>query len=192
MTMKILSKIILFTAIFVSLLLNVAIIPAYAIEDPLARPNNKYGIHILFPSELQEAATLLNSNGGDWGYVTIPIQSGDRDLNKWQQFFDDCKRLHLIPLVRLATEGDYLNTAVWRRPTPADVLDFANFLNSLTWPTKNRYIIVFNEVNRGDEWGGAADPADYAQILSYAVTIFKSKSEDFFMIASSMDNSSPN
>ena len=190
--MKFLSKILIFTAIFFVLLAYTPATPAHAIEDPLARSNNKFGIHILFPSELQDAARLLNSSGGDWGYVTIPIQSGDRDLNKWQQFFDDCTRLHLIPILRLATEGDYFNTAVWRRPTPADVLDFANFLDSLDWPTKNRYVIIFNEVNRGDEWGGAADPADYAQILSYAVTIFKSKSDDFFIIASGMDNGAPN
>lgn len=190
--MKFLSKILIFTAIFSVLLAYTPATPAHATEDPLARSNNKFGIHILFPSELQDAARLLNSNGGDWGYVTIPIQAGDRDLNKWQQFFDDCTRLHLIPILRLATEGDYFNTAVWRRPTPADVLDFANFLDSLDWPTKNRYVIIFNEVNRGDEWGGAADPAGYAQILSYAVTIFKSKSDDFFIIASGMDNGAPN
>jgi hypothetical protein len=190
--MKHLSKTILFTAILATLVFTSFPKTTYAIEDPLSRPNNKFGIHILFPSELQDAANLLNTSGGDWGYVTIPIQAGDRDLDKWQNFFDDCQRLHLIPIVRLATEGDYFNTAVWRRPTPADVLDFANFLNSLNWPTKNRYIIVFNEVNRGDEWGGATDPAGYAQILSYAVTVFKSKSTDFFVIAAGMDNGAPN
>jgi hypothetical protein len=189
--MKVLSKLTLFVAIFAFFLLGLSAASAYAIEDPLARPNNKFGIHILFPSELADAAHLLNTSGGDWGYVTIPIQAGDRDLDKWQHFFDDCRKLHLIPIVRLATEGDYFNTAVWRRPTPADMMDFANFLNSLNWPTKNRYVIVFNEVNRGDEWGGATDPADYAQILSYAVTIFKSKSQDFFMIAAGMDNGAP-
>lgn len=164
---------------------------SFAIENPLERPNNKQGIHILFPSELQDAATLVNSNGGDWGYVLIPIQSGDKDREKWQSFFDEAKKHHLIPLVRLATEGDYINTAVWRKPTPADVMDFANFLHSLTWPTKNRYIIAFNEVNRGDEWGGAANPAEYAEILSYTVTLFKSKSDDFFIISSGMDNGAP-
>src|ERR1035437_4042885 len=96
--------------------------PSFAIEDPLSLPNNKMGIHILFTSEINLAASLINSNGGDWGYVTIPIQAGDRDLNKWQQFMNDAKRLHVIPIVRLATEGDYFDTKVWRKPNENDIL----------------------------------------------------------------------
>ncbi len=160
--------------------------------DPTSLPNNKVGIHILFPSELSQAATLVNSNGGDFGYVTIPIQSGDKDILKWQKFMDDAKSLHIIPIIRLATEGDYFNTKVWRKPTFADVLDFSNFLDSINWPTKNRYIVVYNEVNRGDEWGGTPNANEYAQILSYAVAVFKSKNPDFFLISAGMDNASAN
>lgn len=165
--------------------------PVSAAENPLSVANNKIGIHILTDSELQEAAKLVNNNGGNWGYVLIPIQSGDRDLIKWQRFMNACKRYHIIPIVRLATEGDYFNTTVWRKPNDNDVVDFANFLDSLDWPTKNRYIIVFNEVNRADEWGGQADPADYAQLLSFAVSVFKSKNADFFMINAGLDNAAP-
>lgn len=164
--------------------------PVLAITDPLSVPNNKFGIHILFPSELLDAVSLVNSNGGDFGYVTIPIQAGDKDLEKWQVFMDTAKQYHMIPIIRLATEGDYFNTKVWRKPQEADILDFANFLNSLEWPTKNRYVIVFNEVNRSDEWGGKSNPSEYAQLLSYAVSVFKSKSDDFFMITAGMDNAS--
>lgn len=164
---------------------------AYAQEaSSSAALNNKFGVHILFPDEISEAAVLVNSNGGDWGHATIPIQIGDKNLDKWQKFMDDAKKLHIIPIMRLATEGDYFNTQVWRKPNFNDVLDFANFLNSLYWPTKNRYIIVFNEVNRGNEWGGVPNPSEYADILSYAVTIFKSKSRDFFLISSGFDNAS--
>ena len=166
-------------------------VSAFAIEDPLTLPNNKVGIHILFPSELESAAKLVNANGGDWGYVIIPIQAGDKDLKKWQGFMDEAKQLHVIPIIRLASEGDYFNTTVWRKPDMNDVLDFANFLNSLDWPVKNKYVVVFNEVNRGDEWGGVPDAADYAQILSYAVTIFKAKDPDFFIISAGMDNAAP-
>lgn len=165
-----------------------SVFPALAVENPLGVANNRFGIHILFPSELDKAAALVNSNHGDWGYIVIPIQSGDKDLEKWQDFMNNCYKLHLIPIIRLATEGDYFNTKVWRKPTDADVLDFANFLNSLTWPTKNRYIIVYNEVNRGDEWGGTPDPAAYANILSYAVSVFKTRSNNFFILSAGMDN----
>jgi hypothetical protein len=165
---------------------------ANAVENPLNVPNNKIGIHILFPHELEDAAKLVNSNGGDYGYVTVVIQSGDKDIEKWQKFMDDARRLHLIPIVRVATEGDPFNTSVWRKPNDNDIVDFANFLHSLNWPYKNRYIIFFNEVNRSDEWGGSVNPVEYAEILNYAVTVFKSKSPDYFIISAGLDNAAPN
>lgn len=165
----------------------------YAVEDPLSRPNNFMGIHILFPSELDQAKDLVNSNGGEWGYVTIPIQIGDRDLNKWQAFMDEAKNLHVIPIIRLATQPNPHNTAVWRKPNPSDILDFANFLSSLSWPTKNKYVVLFNEVNRFDEWGGEyPDPSGYADLVSYASQVFKKTDPDFYLILAGMDASAPN
>lgn len=165
---------------------------SFAFENPLSVPNNKFGIHILFPSEIGEAAKLVNSSGGDWGYVVIPIQSKDKDLDKWQKFMDEAKEFHVIPIIRLATEGDYFNTSVWAKPTFEDVLDFANFLTSLDWPTKNKYVVIFNEPNRSDEWVGQTNPGEYAQILNYAVEVFKSRSEDYFIISAGLDNAASN
>lgn len=181
----------IFFCIFILYLLFIPV-NTYALENPRSVPNNKFGIHILFPSELDEAARLVNSSGGDWGYVTIPIQAGDRDRIKWQHFMDDARRLRLIPIVRLATEGDYFNTTVWRKPTFADVLDFANFLGDLSWPTKNKYIVVFNEVNRDDEWGGETNAKEYTEILVYALGVFKAKDNDFFIISAGLDNGAGN
>lgn len=179
---------------FLLFILSLNFLPtaAFAIEDPRLLPNNKFGVHILFPEEIEEAAKLVNSNGGDWGYVTIPIQAGDRNLAKWQKFMDDAKTLHIIPIVRLATEGDYFRNAAWRKPDFADVLDFVNFLDSLDWPTLNRYVVVFNEPNRADEWGGAHNAYEYASILDYATDVFKSKNQDFFIISAGLDNASAN
>lgn len=160
----------------------------FAAENPLGVPNNKFGIHILFPEELDQAARLVNSNGGDWGYVTIPIQASDKNLGKWQAFMDKARALHIIPIIRLATVPYYFNTSVWQKPTFEDVLDFANFLNSLNWPTQNRYIVVYNEPNRNDEWNGKSDPFEYAEILNYAVDIFKQLDPDFFIISAGLDN----
>lgn len=183
----------LFFLVVLSIFANLFYPPlSFAIENPLNTPNNKIGIHILFPSELEKAAALVNSSGGDWGYVTIPIQATDRDLVKWQLFMNQAKKLHLIPIIRLATSGDYFKQAVWRKPTDADIMDFANFLGSLSWPVKNRYVVIFNEVNRGDEWGGIVNPAEYASLLSYAVTVFKTVSPDFFLISAGLDNAAPN
>lgn len=163
----------------------------YAIYDPASVSNNRFGVHILFPDEIFEAQRLINSKG-DWGYVTIPIQSSDKNITKWQKFMDDAKNLHVIPLIRLSTTGDYFNTKVWERPKLTDIVDFANFLDSLDWPTKNRYVVVYNEVNRGDEWGGSPNPFEYAQILDFAVDTFKSKNPDFFVISAGLDNAAPN
>jgi len=182
-------KILLILFLFIT---SLSLVPAsYAVSDPLAVPNNKIGIHILFNTELGNAAKLVNSNGGDWGYVTIPIQTGDKDIVKWQQFMDQCASLHLIPIIRLATDGDYFNTQVWNTPTYDDIIDFANFLNSLNWPTKNRYVIIYNEVNRGNEWGGSVNPAAYASLLEYAVKEFKFVNPDFFVISAGLDNAAP-
>lgn len=174
-------------------ILTLSTVGVGAAFDPLSHPNNMFGIHILFPEELERAATLVNTSSGQWGYVTIPIQVGDKNIEKWQDFMIKAYKYKLIPILRLATEADYHGTGVWRKPKEADILDFANFLNSIYWPVRNRYVILFNEVNRSDEWGGEApNPADYASLLSYAVDIFKSKSPDFFIISSGLDNAAPN
>ncbi len=161
----------------------------YAKVDPLNRPNNKYGIHLLFPEEIFEASKLVNSSGGDWGYVTIPIQSTDKNLIKWQKFMDDAKKLHLIPLVRLMT---YPITDYWPKPDLYDSVDFANFLDSLIWPVKNRYIILYNEPNRAQEWGGEVRPDEYALFCQKTIEIFKARSQDFFMLNGGLDVSVPN
>ncbi len=184
------NKIIAF--LFVGLLFFCSFGKAHAIYDPLSVKNNIFGIHILFPSELSEAAYLVNSNGGDWGYVTIPMEASDKDLTKWQEFMDNCKKYHLIPIIRIATTDDYFSKTSWSKPTDYDVLDFANFLNSLNWPTKNRYVVIFNEPNRGDEWGGTPDASEYAQILNYAVDVFKRENQDFFIISAGLDNAAAN
>ena len=77
--------------------LLIFVCPADAVYDLQGRTNNIFGIHILYTYELPKAAELVNSSGGDWGYVTIPMQAGDRDLEKWQKFMDETKAYHIIP-----------------------------------------------------------------------------------------------
>ena len=170
-------------------LLLTSIKPAQALYDPRTLPNNKAGVHILYPSEIDSAALLINSNGGDWGYVTIPIQPTDRNKNTWQTFMQKAKELHLIPIIRITTipQG-----GTWATAHDTDLVDFANFLGELDWPIENRYIVLFNEVNRSAEWGGTVDPAKYAKIVKNAYSIFKERSGDFFMLGPSLDSSLPN
>jgi len=163
--------------------------PIAALYDPRTVPNNKVGIHVLSPDEIDTAATLVNSHGGDWGYITVPIQPTDRDLPKWQKFMEKCSSLHLIPLIRITTipQG-----GTWEKGQDTDLVDFANFLDELSWPVENRYIILFNEVNRDAEWGGTVNPAKYAEIVKNARTIFKERSADFFLLGPALDDALPN
>jgi hypothetical protein len=160
-----------------------------AIYDPLSVPNNKFGIHILEPTEIEKAAKFSNSSGGEWGYVTIPIRANDRDLEKWTKFMNQCRKLEIIPILRIAgfPDGDK-----WSAPNEFDLLAFANFLDQLPWPIKNRYVVVYNEPNHAGEWGGFVDPAEYARILDRAVDLFRQVNGDFFMISAGLDASQAN
>ncbi len=160
----------------------------HAIYPPLSVPNNRVGVHILDPNEIFSAAKLVNSSGGDWGYVTLPIRSDDRDIAKWTEFFQNCRKLHIIPIIRLTTYVDRTN---WESPTVYDLVDFANFLDQMPWPTNNRYIIVFNEPNHANEWGGQINPAEYAKLLVNAKSIFSARSPDFFILSAGLDMSVP-
>jgi uncharacterized membrane protein (UPF0127 family) len=146
------------------------------------------GVHILSPDEIDAAKSLANSSGGDWGYVTVPIQPVDRDLEKWQKFMHEAREKHLIPIIRITTIP---TGGTWDAGADTDLVDFANFLNALDWPVENRYIILFNEVNQSREWGGIVDPVKYTQIVKNARTIFKERSEHFFLLGPALDDALP-
>lgn len=152
--------------------------------------NNKFGIHIISPveGEIKNAAALVNSSGGDWGYVTVVIQRNDRDLGKWQNFFNLLRRYHLIPIVRIATEpvADY-----WKKPDGEDAKDWAEFLDGLVWPVKFRYVVIYNEPNHSREWENTADPANYARVLASQIDELNNKSEDFFVLNGGFDQAAP-
>lgn len=160
-----------------------------AVVDPREVANNKLGVHVLDPAEIEAASKMVNNDGkAAYGYITVPIQAWDRDRVKWGEFMSKAAELRVIPIIRVATyaEGDR-----WAEPNNYDLVDFANFLNDLKWPTKNRYIIIFNEVNRADEYGGLVSPERYADILVNAIKIFKERNEDFFVMPAGLDNAAP-
>ena len=163
---------------------------AKAVVDPLSSPNNKFGIHIIqaTPDEASPAAKLVNSSEGDWGYITILIEGKDKKKDKWQEFFNDLRRRHLIPLVRLATIPEQ---AFWKRPDEGEAQVWADFLDSLNWPTKNRYVIIYNEPNHAKEWGNYVDAKAYAKVLDQTITALKSKNQDFFVLNAGLDASAP-
>lgn len=162
---------------------NILTLPVFAVA------NNNVGIHITQIEDLEKAAELVNSSSGDWGYVTIVIQETDQDFEKWQKFFDTSREKHLIPLVRIAT---HLNGDIWEKPSLASIDQWANFLNSLNWPVKTQYVIVFNEPNHAKEWGGKIDPGEYATVLDRALTVFRQKNPDFLVLNAGLDQVAPN
>lgn len=159
-----------------------------AIYDPSSVPNNHFGIHILEPAEVGKAAELVNSSGGDWGYVTIPIRANDRDLVKWTKFMNDCSKLHLVPILRLAS---YPVGEHWMAPNESDLIHFVNFMDDMPWPVKNRYVVIYNEPNHKNEWGGFVYPEEYSRVLARAVDIFHKHNRDYFIISAGMDSSAP-
>lgn len=159
--------------------------PALAVSDPRQFPNNKVGINSLSPdSEIEEASSLVNS-GGDWGWIVIIIKKDERNVDRWQAVLNQAAKQHLIPIIRLATTFD--PKGYWQKPTDEDAKDWADFLNKLYFPTKNRYIQAYNEVNRAAEWGGTVDPANYAKELNKTIDSLKAKSGDFFVLNAPLD-----
>lgn len=150
----------------------------------LASPNNKVGVHITQFEDLVKASELVNSAGGDWGYVTLVIQETDRVEDKWQKFFNACREKHLIPLVRIAT---HLKGDIWEKPSEESLGEWADFLDKLNWPVKDRHVIIFNEPNHNKEWGNQASPEEYGRILDTALSLFKEKNPDFKILNAGLD-----
>ena len=155
-----------------------------------AQENNKVGISLLQPSseDFIGASELINSHGGDWGYVTLVIQENDRDVTKWQEIFGQLREKHLIPIIRLATspQGE-----VWRVPEEKDAPEWVDFLNKLNWVVKKRYVVLFNEPNHASEWGGEVDPESYGKVaLAFAKKI-KDSNKDYIVMLAGLDGESP-
>lgn len=175
------------TLLFLFLLLSST--RALALYNPLSVPNNKFGINIIDENDLEDAARLVNSSGGSWGYVNLVITENERDKDRWQKVFDRMRTLNLIPIVRIAT---HFKNNYWSRPKMEDAEDWANFLNSLNWVIENRYVILFNEPNHAKEWGDQVNPDEYAKILVHFAKVLKEKNENFFILPAGLDASAPN
>lgn len=174
---------------------------------------SKLGVHILSIHELNDAKKLLspkdiilgvstdfesgletNIDYQNWNYVTIPLTLDDvtskKDL-EWQLFFDNAKRLKVIPIVRLATEYSPENNS-WLVPNKKQIINQINFLSKLNWPTEERYIIAYNEVNHAAEWGGRVDPEGYSNVLKFVSLWARTEEKNFIVLPAAMDLAAPN
>lgn len=105
-------------------------------------------------------------------YVTQLVRSSNLDVEQWQYFMGLCEEFELKPILRLATTFN-LENDWWEAPTPDPnggyaslAQQYAAFIAALDWPDgAPHYVIIGNEPNHGDEWGGRPDPAAYARFL---------------------------
>lgn len=163
--------------------------PVSAITDPTSTTNNKFGIHVLNLDDLEPASKLVNSSGGQWGYVTLVIRQNDQNHDKWQQIFDKCRELKLIPIIRLAT---YPKEDYWVKPELSQIQSWVNFLDSLNWVIQNRYLVLFNEPNHAKEWGNDINPQEYTRVSKAFIKSLKASSSDYFILPAGFDTAAPN
>lgn len=166
-------------------------IPQYifATYDPRSVENNRFGIHIVDPNDLDGVTELINSNNSQWGYIKVVIPETDRNAGKWDSVFREFRRRKLIPIVRIATQakGPY-----WEKPTDESLKDWPTFFNALSWPTQNRYIVLFNEPNHAKEWGGELNPEEFGLKTIQLAKILKEASPDYFILPAGLDVSATN
>jgi hypothetical protein len=163
------------------------------VQATLAFESSKLGIHILSVDEIEHAKELvsLNDQEDQWNYVTIPLVLADlQNKKEWQNFFDTCQRLKIIPLVRLATTYNS-QLDMWEIPTRRNLVDQISFLSSLRWPTNQKYIIIFNEVNHAKEWGGEINPYEYARVLRFVANWAHTEQKNYVVLPAGLDLAAP-
>ncbi|MFQ5452207.1 MAG: hypothetical protein ACE5DQ_01460, partial [Candidatus Paceibacterota bacterium] len=155
--------------------------------------NNAFGIHLsaLSVQELSYASTLVNSNGGKWGYVTVAVNKKQCEDKTLQDFFNEARKKKLIPILRLTSEFDRQN-GYYKKALPGrQAKEWADCLNGLNWPTREMHVVLFNEVNHGAEFGGSCNGAEYARLADNYLDIFHAESEKFVVMLSALDLYAP-
>ncbi|MCB9813720.1 MAG: hypothetical protein H6772_04935 [Pseudomonadales bacterium] len=188
----------------------ICIMLLHSVSEVSAFEFSKLGVHILNVSELKDAKDLVipistdilgvNSQEilptvyEDWNYVTVPITFDDIEDHKeldWQLFFDNAKTMKVIPIVRLTTKYS-LEDKAWVVPNKKQIITQLDFLSKLNWPTEQRNIIVFNEVNHAAEWGGKVNPQEYTQILKFVSNWAHTEGKNYVVLPAAMDLAVPN
>ncbi|TXI31248.1 MAG: hypothetical protein E6Q58_05380 [Niabella sp.] len=149
------------------------------IQKNIGYQNNKFGLYVYaeVSDYIDKADELANSNGGEWGYVLIPYNVKDRNLDRWSHVFELLYEKKLIPIIQLwdldiDDEEEELK----------QIKGSAKFLNSLKWPITKKYISAYNEVNDAKFWKGKIDPEGYATVLNTTIEEFKKLDKDFFIM----------
>ncbi len=175
------------------LVLSVAIVPPNRIDSHVPAvvaplPPNRLGLHLLLSEgrtpwlwpHWRDHVSIAADAIGEGGYVLQLLSDGNRDRIRWQMFLSSAGRNRLRPIIRIATRYDH-KQGFWRIPR-ADrnrmsylrvAAEYRDFLESLRWPPGERVVIVGNEPNRGDEWGGRPNPRAYVRYLRDVSTVLR-------------------
>lgn len=137
--------------------------------------NNKFGVHAFAnTADLELAAQLINTHGGDWGWVTLSLDLNENSRDRWNNLFKKMAELRLIPILQISNNGLI--------PNPDEMDKLVRFLSELNWSTKIRVVTAFSEVNASEYWGGKIDPEGYATMLNRLIDQLKQRSEEFFVL----------
>jgi hypothetical protein len=143
------------------------------------------GIHILAPGELERANQLLAHGDDKDKFVTVPLTLADLAKPKdWQRFFDEAQSLKMRPIIRLTTRFE---NGSWTIPTRADVVRMTSFLSALEWHRPELTVVLFNEPNHANEWGGRLDPEGFADITMFATQWIKTEPKSYTVLPAAMD-----
>lgn len=157
---------------------------------PVKAQGEVLGIHLLSPSEIESASKLLSTKDNSDHYVTVPLGFADlNDSGSWQKFFDQAHDLHLKPIVRLTTRFE---GSAWVVPNRADIMKFTKFLSALDWHSDGLPVVLFNEPNHANEWGGHIDPVAYANLVDFAADWLKTEPKKYVVLPAGMDLAASN
>jgi hypothetical protein len=168
-------------------------------------PANRIGVHLLlddgrniWPEAVWAAhVRAARAQIGPGGYVVQLVRDDDLDVRRWQALLDQCAELELRPILRLATTFDQTG-GYWRAPEPDPdggydriAERYADFVAGLHWPGHEHLVLVGNEPNHGDEWGGTADPAAYARFLRDVAAALHDADPEVVVLNAPLDPYSP-
>lgn len=148
---------------------------ATAVDAQYSTPNNKFGIHLISPTdeEIRDACrTLANASGGAGGKLTLTLVKDDIDLDTLQRYHNIAREENCIFIHPIKnTFGD----PYWNELDDSTISFFENLFEDLKPSSKHLFVILGNENNRGDESGGECNPESYARFARKAAERLKAR-----------------
>ncbi|MBI2134047.1 hypothetical protein HYU11_05175 [Candidatus Woesearchaeota archaeon] len=139
-----------------------------------AKPG-KFGVHMMLQefstSEFGKQLDKVKELTGECAFVkNLVADVGYKpDVQKWSLFLAESGKRKLIPVLRLQGRKAGL---VWEKPDSSNnyasvASKYVEFIKSVESESKVKvsYVEIWNEPNLAEEWGGTANPGEYASFL---------------------------